>query len=207
MSGCASRICRRPAEDLVEHVERVALVAAAHVKMQRVDAHPGRLRGGDRLLEPVRVHAELRRLLAGIAQAFVVAGAEPGIQADADRAARAAPPEPADRADRIAVDVHARMRLQDCEVGLRHRVSGKRDLVLAKIVLEREFHFRRRAGVDAATSIRAQVIEQRRETVRLDGVIEVVRHVRRIERVAQAREVLAHAPGAVDVSRSALGGE
>ncbi len=31
----------RTAEDLVEHVERVALVAAAHVKMQRVDAHTG----------------------------------------------------------------------------------------------------------------------------------------------------------------------
>ena len=31
----------RTAEDLVEHVERVALVAAADVKMQRVDAHAG----------------------------------------------------------------------------------------------------------------------------------------------------------------------
>ena len=122
----------------VEHVERVALVAAADVEVQRVDPQAGRPRGRDRLVEAVRVHAELGRLLAGVAQPLVVAGAEAGVQADADGPARAAPAEPADRADRIAIDVHARMRLQDVEIRVGDRVAREGNVGFAEPVPERE---------------------------------------------------------------------
>jgi len=110
-------------ENAVENVERIALVAAADVKVQRVDRHPRRLRDGHRFVETIRVDPELGWLVAGVAQPLVVARTEAGVQADADHASRGACAEPAYRADRIAIDMHARVRAKDLEVRIRYGVA------------------------------------------------------------------------------------
>src|SRR5688500_7584389 len=65
----------------------------------------------------------------------------------------------------------------------------------------------RRAGVNAAASVRAQDFEQRRVAIRLECVVHVMGNAGGMERPAQPPEVLTHAPRAIYIGWRAFGSE
>ena len=138
-----------PAERRLERGQPVrAQPARSGMEVDRVDREPVPGGGRERLGEPVLVDPELRRPLAAVREAGVVAGAGGRVDPETDRPPGSAPTEALDLADRVEVDVDRRGQ-EDVEVPLRDVRAGEADLLGRPAALEGAGHLAGRAGIDA----------------------------------------------------------
>ena len=96
--------------------------------MDRVDREIVSGGGRHRFGDPLLVDAELRRALAAVGEAWVIASSGARIDPQADRPPGCAPTETLDLADRVEVDVDRR-REEDVEIAFRDVRAGKADLL------------------------------------------------------------------------------
>src|SRR5665648_857980 len=164
-SGQPASITCRAMAVAAERRQVVVEQMVADVKVDRVDSEVVGARHGERLVEALRVDAELGRLVAAVVAdaALGAGGADAGVDADADRAPAIPPPVPVDLADEV--EVHVDAALEDhVEVAVAHVGAGVADLGGWKAVGEAVLDLSRRADVEAdelGSAGRAECVEAR----------------------------------------------
>ncbi len=147
---------------------------------------------------PVLVDAELRRALAAVGQAGVVAGAGGRIDPEPDRPPRIAPSEPLDLADCVEIDVDRRGQ-EHVEVPFGDVRAGEADLVWRPAALEGAGHLARRAGIDADEIVKD--LEDSRIRVRLQREAKPMPEPGPVERRGESPGVLGEPRPVVDEER------
>ena len=159
-SDGAPRHGGRRRDGAVERRQVVVQQVVADVEVDGVDGEVVRARHGDRLVEPLRVDAELgRRVAAVVADAALGAGgADARVDAQTDGAPAIPPPVAVDLADEVEVHVHAVLE-HHVEVAVAHVGAGVADLGGREAVGEAVLDLARRADVEADELRRAGFAE------------------------------------------------
>ncbi len=183
----------------------------AHVEVDGVHRQVVFARDGEGLVQPLRVDAELGRLVAAVvADAAVgVDGASAGVHAQPDRAAAVPPPVSADLADEVQVDVHA-VSEDDVEVLVAHVGAGVADLGGRPALLQAVLHLAGGADVEADElrgAGHADAVDARQRAglaLRLDGPAHLPGQSGACHRALQGAYVLLHVREVVHEQRRAL---
>ena len=170
----------------------------AGVEVDRVNREAVPSRGGQRVRDPVLVDPELRRPLAAVGEAGVVARAGSRVDPEPDRPSRIAPPDALDLADRIEIEVDRR-RKQDIEVPLRDIRAGEADRVGRPAALEGSCDLARRARVDPDET--AQHLEDTGVRVGLEREPEPMKEACAVQCLGQPSSVLDEPRPVVDEER------
>ena len=152
----------------------------------------------DRLGQAVLVDAELRRAVAAVGEARVIAGPGGRVHAQPDRPAGRPPADPFDLADRVEVEVD-RQRQDRVEVALGQVRAGVADLLGRPAALDRALDLAGRAGVDPDE--RPEDLEDPRLRVGLEREAEPDVQPGGVERRGEATGVVGEAVEVVDEER------